>query len=105
MKYPNDMTNMPMINIASPTSGLRYSNCTKQKILWYTIKKSLLHMPVTALLMLLALAILPEGTVKDEATFLFLLAILAAFVGAAIYLRIRKGREEEEEEEQGNDPG
>jgi hypothetical protein len=93
MKYPNDMTNMPMINIASPTSGLRYSNCTKQKILWYTIKKSLLHMPITALLMLLALAILPEGTVKDEATFLFLLAILAAFVGAAIYLRIRKGRE------------
>lgn len=51
-------------------------------------------MPITALLMLLALAILPEGTVKDEATFLFLLAILAAFVGAAIYLRIRKGREE-----------
>lgn len=44
--------------------------------------------------MLLALAILPEGTVKDEATFFFLLAILAAFVGAAIYLRIRKGREE-----------
>lgn len=83
-----------MINIASPTSGLRYSNCTKQKILWYTTKKSLLHMPVTALLILLALAILPEGTVKDEATFLFLLAILAAFVGAAIYLRIRKGREE-----------
>ncbi len=51
-------------------------------------------MPITALLMLLALAILPEGTVKDEATFLFLLAILATFVGAAIYLRIRKGREE-----------
>lgn len=51
-------------------------------------------MPITALLMLLALAILPEGTVKDEATFFFLLAILAAFVGAAIYLRIRKGREE-----------
>lgn len=61
-------------------------------------------MPVTALLMLLALAILPEGTVKDEATFLFLLAILAAFVGAAIYLRIRKGREEEEDEHEGNGP-
>jgi hypothetical protein len=55
-------------------------------------------MPVTALLMLLALAILPEGAVKDEATFFFLLAILAAFVGAAIYLRIRKAREEEEED-------
>lgn len=58
-------------------------------------------MPVMALLMLLALAILPEGTVKDEATFLFLLAILAAFVGAAIYLRIRKGGGGGE----GNDPG
>jgi LPXTG-motif cell wall-anchored protein len=41
------------------------------------------------------LSILPEGTVRDETTFLILLAGLAVLVGAAIYLRIRRKREEE----------
>jgi LPXTG-motif cell wall-anchored protein len=41
------------------------------------------------------LQILPEGSVRDETTFLVLLAGLAALVGAAIYLRIRRKREEE----------
>ena len=36
------------------------------------------------------IAILPEGSVRDETTFLILLAGLAALVGAAIYLRIRR---------------
>lgn len=36
-----------------------------------------------------ALAILPEGSVRDEGTFLMLAILLAAFVGVAIYLRIR----------------
>ncbi len=41
-----------------------------------------------------ALAILPEGSVRDEGTFLMLAILLAAFVGAAIYLRIRnRGKE------------
>jgi LPXTG-motif cell wall-anchored protein len=37
-----------------------------------------------------ALAILPEGTVRDETTFLVLLAALAGLIGLAIYLRLRK---------------
>jgi LPXTG-motif cell wall-anchored protein len=41
------------------------------------------------------LAILPEGSVRDEATFLALLAGLAVLIGAAIYLRVRRKREEE----------
>jgi LPXTG-motif cell wall-anchored protein len=45
--------------------------------------------------MFTVLQILPEGSVRDETTFLFLLAGLAALVGAAIYLRIRRKREEE----------
>ena len=40
--------------------------------------------------MLSVIAILPEGSVRDETTFLILLAGLAALVGAAIYLRIRR---------------
>jgi hypothetical protein len=36
------------------------------------------------------LAILPEGTVRDEGTFIMLIGLLAAFVGAAIYLRVKK---------------
>ncbi|TLY05208.1 MAG: LPXTG cell wall anchor domain-containing protein [Thaumarchaeota archaeon] len=40
------------------------------------------------------LAILPEGSVRDETTFLILIAGLAALVGAAIYLRIRRKRGE-----------
>ena len=38
----------------------------------------------------LAFAILPDGTVRDEGTFLILLAALAGLVGFAIYLRFRK---------------
>lgn len=45
--------------------------------------------------MLPILAILPEGSVRDETTFLILLAGLAVLVGAAIFLRIRRKREEE----------
>jgi LPXTG-motif cell wall-anchored protein len=41
------------------------------------------------------LAILPEGSVRDETTFLVLLAGLAVLVGAAIYLRIRRKREDQ----------
>ncbi|HEV8405587.1 MAG TPA: LPXTG cell wall anchor domain-containing protein [Nitrososphaera sp.] len=44
--------------------------------------------------MLFVLAILPEGSVRDETTFLILIAGLAVLVGAAIYLRIRRKREE-----------
>jgi LPXTG-motif cell wall-anchored protein len=40
------------------------------------------------------LAILPEGSVRDEAAFLALLAGLVVLVGAAIYLRIRRKKEE-----------
>lgn len=45
--------------------------------------------------MLSVLAILPEGSVRDETTFLFLLAGLAALVGAAIYLRMRRKKDEQ----------
>jgi LPXTG-motif cell wall-anchored protein len=40
------------------------------------------------------LAILPEGSVRDETTFLILFAGLAVLVGAAIYLRIRRKKDE-----------
>lgn len=43
--------------------------------------------------MLSALAILPEGSVRDEGSFIILLTGLAALVGAAIYLRMRRKRE------------
>ena len=46
-----------------------------------------------------ALAILPEGTVRDETTFLGLMVVLAAFVGAAIYLRIINRKQEQENPE------
>jgi LPXTG-motif cell wall-anchored protein len=39
------------------------------------------------------LAILPEGSVRDETTFLALIAGLAVLVGAAIYLRMRRKKE------------
>lgn len=45
--------------------------------------------------MLATLQILPEGSVRDETTFFFLLAGLAVLIGAAIYLRLRRKREEE----------
>ena len=35
-------------------------------------------------------AILPEGSVRDETTFLILLGGLAALIGVAIYLRMRR---------------
>jgi LPXTG-motif cell wall-anchored protein len=41
------------------------------------------------------LAILPEGSVKDETTFFFLLGCLVAFVAAAIFLRFRRKREDD----------
>lgn len=44
--------------------------------------------------MLPVFSILPEGSVRDETTFLVLLAGLAVLVGAAIYLRIRRREEE-----------
>ncbi len=39
------------------------------------------------------LALLPEGTFRDEGTFLLLIVLLGAFVGAAVYLRIKRRRE------------
>lgn len=45
--------------------------------------------------MLSVLAILPEGSVRDEGSFFLLLAGLAALVVAAIYLRMRRKRDEE----------
>ena len=35
-------------------------------------------------------ALLPEGMVRDEPTFLMLVALLVGFIGFAIYLRLRK---------------
>ncbi|WP_187147710.1 LPXTG cell wall anchor domain-containing protein [Candidatus Nitrososphaera gargensis] len=46
--------------------------------------------------MLSVLSILPEGSVRDETTFFILIGGLAVLVGAAIYLRIRRKREEED---------
>lgn len=40
------------------------------------------------------LAILPEGSVRDETTFFLLAGILAALVGVAMYLRYKRNREE-----------
>jgi len=42
--------------------------------------------------LLLAFAILPEGSVRNEAYFFVLLAILAALVGVAMYLRHKRNR-------------
>ncbi len=41
------------------------------------------------------LAILPEGSVRDEGSFFLLLAGLVVLVSAAIYLRIRRKRDDE----------
>lgn len=46
--------------------------------------------------MLSLLAILPEGTVRDETTFLLLVAGMAVLVGAALYLRFKRKREDKE---------
>lgn len=43
------------------------------------------------------LAILPEGSVRDEGTFLMLVILLGAFVGVAIYLRIRNRTKEKDD--------
>jgi LPXTG-motif cell wall-anchored protein len=45
--------------------------------------------------MLSVLAILPEGSVRDETAFIILLAGLAVLVGAAIYLRMRRKKDEQ----------
>ncbi len=45
--------------------------------------------------MFVTLQLLPEGSVRDETTFFLLLAGLAVLVGLAIYLRIRRKREDE----------
>jgi hypothetical protein len=46
--------------------------------------------------LLLVFAILPEGSVRNEAYFFVLLAILAALVGVAMYLRYKRNREPDE---------
>jgi len=38
----------------------------------------------------LVLAILPEGSVRDEGTFLLLIIALAGLIGFAIYLRVKR---------------
>jgi LPXTG-motif cell wall-anchored protein len=45
--------------------------------------------------MLFTLAILPEGFVREETTFLLLLTGLAVLVSAALYLRNKRKREGE----------
>lgn len=40
---------------------------------------------------------MPKGAVKDESTFFLLLILLLAFIGAAIYLRLRRRREDANE--------
>jgi membrane protein implicated in regulation of membrane protease activity len=39
------------------------------------------------------LAVLPEGSVKNEGVFFVLLALLAALVGFAMYLRHKRNKE------------
>lgn len=39
-------------------------------------------------------AILPEGAVRDEPTFIMLVVLLAGFIGVAIYLRTKRRKEE-----------
>jgi LPXTG-motif cell wall-anchored protein len=45
---------------------------------------------------LLILAILPEGSVRDEGSFIVMVIILAALIGVAFYLR-RRNKEKESE--------
>ena len=40
-------------------------------------------------------AILPRGSVRDETTFFILLIGLVVLIGAAIYLRLRRRKQEE----------
>ena len=42
----------------------------------------------------LIMAILPEGTVRDEGSFLLLITLLAGLIGVAIYLRLRRRKDE-----------
>lgn len=42
----------------------------------------------------LVMAILPDGTVRDEGSFLLLIALLAGLIGVAIFLRFRRRNEE-----------
>jgi hypothetical protein len=39
---------------------------------------------------LATLAILPEGTVRDEGSFFLLISLLAGLIGVAIFLRLRR---------------
>ncbi|MEO9294623.1 MAG: hypothetical protein ABI347_03385 [Nitrososphaera sp.] len=39
------------------------------------------------------MAILPEGSVRDEGTFLVLVTILAVLVGVAMYLRHKRNKQ------------
>lgn len=39
------------------------------------------------------MAILPEGSVRDEGTFLVLVTILAVLVGIAMYLRHKRNKQ------------
>lgn len=50
-------------------------------------------MKTVILYLLLSFAILPEGSVKDEASFLMLVSILAVLVSVAVVLRLRKRNE------------
>ncbi|MGI0037673.1 MAG: hypothetical protein ACRD99_04880 [Nitrososphaera sp.] len=45
---------------------------------------------MTILSQMFSSSILPEGSVRDETTFLILVALLAGLVGFAIYLRLGK---------------
>lgn len=45
---------------------------------------------------MLILAILPEGSVRDEGSFIVMVIILAALIGVAFYLR-RRNKEKESE--------
>lgn len=48
-----------------------------------------------------ALALLPEGSVKDETTFLVLVGMLLALVGVAMYLRHKRNKQPDYDPTQG----
>jgi LPXTG-motif cell wall-anchored protein len=59
---------------------------------WHKYKKAFC---LKAQIYMWLFAILPQGSVRDETTFFVLLGGLVAFIGAAIYLRLKRRREEE----------
>lgn len=79
----------------SPASGPSLKAGSDKKFYGAEPKSHCVYMPFP----ITVLAILPEGSVKDETTFLGLMAVLAVFVGAAIYLRIRNRKQEQESPE------